>query len=595
MKEISNQEIAEILKEISILLEMQDVEFKPRAYEKAALAIESLSENVFDIYKKGGLKLLEEIPAVGKAIAEKIEELLQTGKLKYLEDLKKQTPVNLKELLQIEGLGPKSIKKLYQKLGVKNLADLEKAAKRDKIAELEGFGEKSQQKILKAIEFAKKSSGRFVLGFITPLAEKIENRLLNLKEVEKAIIAGSFRRRKETIGDLDILLTVKEKNLNKAKKHIEKIMDFFVKMPEVQYVYAHGETKSAVRLSNGLDVDLRVVPQDSYGAALNYFTGSKEHNVALRQIALKKGYKLNEYGLFKKTGSKEKFIAGETEEELYKVLGMQYVPPEMRENTGEIELALKNKLPKLIDYNDLLGDLQVQTNWSDGSASIEEMAKNAIKAGLKYIVITDHTKHLSVANGLDEKRIQKQWQEIDKINLKFKREGIDFKILKGTECDILRDGSLDLPDKILEKLDVVGVSVHSYFNLDKKEQTNRILKAISNPNVDILFHPTCRIIQKREEIQIDIDKIIETAQKKGVVLEIDAYPDRLDLKDEYIKKCVEAGVKLSIDSDAHSSEHFSVLKYGIAQSRRGWASKNDIINAWPLEKMLGFLKEKKGI
>jgi len=595
MKEISNQEIAEILKEISILLEMQDVEFKPRAYEKAALAIESLSENVFDMYKKGGLKLLEEIPAVGKAIAEKIEELLQTGKLKYLEDLKKQTPVNLKELLQIEGLGPKSIKKLYQKLGIKNLADLEKAAKQNKIAQLEGFGEKSQQKILKAIEFAKKSSGRFVLGFITPLALKIENRLLDLKEVEKAIIAGSFRRRKETIGDLDILVTVKEKDLNKAKKHIEKIMDFFVKMSEVQYVYAHGETKSAVKLSNGLDVDLRVVPQDSYGAALNYFTGSKEHNVALRQIALKKGYKLNEYGLFKKTGSKEKFIAGKTEEELYKVLGMQYVPPEMRENTGEIELALKNKLPKLIEYNDLLGDLQVQTNWSDGSASIEEMAKSAIKAGLKYIVITDHTKHLSVANGLDEKRIQKQWQEIDKINLKFKREGIDFKILKGTECDILRDGSLDLPDKILEKLDVVGVSVHSYFNLDKKEQTNRILKAISNPNVDILFHPTCRIIQKREEIQIDIDKIIETAQKKGVVLEIDAYPDRLDLKDEYIRKSIEAGVKLSIDSDAHSPEHFSVLKYGIAQARRGWASKKDVINAWPLEKMLGFLKDKKGV
>jgi len=591
MKEISNQEIAEILKEISILLEMQDVEFKPRAYEKAALAIESLSENVFDIYQKGGLKLLEEIPGVGKAIAQKIEELLQTGKLKYLEDLKKQTPVNLKELLQIEGLGPKSIKRLYQKLGIKNLADLEKSARKNLIAKLEGFGQKSQQKILKAIEFAKKSSGRFVLGFIASLAEKIENRLLDLKEVDKAIIAGSFRRRKETIGDLDILVAVKEKDLNKAKKHIEKIMDFFVKMPEVQYVYAHGETKSAVKLSNGLDVDLRVVSQDSYGAALNYFTGSKEHNVALRQIALKKGYKLNEYGLFKKVGSKEKFIAGKTEEEIYKVLGMQYIPPEMRENTGEIELALKNKLPKLIEYDNLLGDLQVQTNWSDGSASIEEMAKSAIKAGLKYILITDHTKHLSVANGLDEERIQKQWQEIDKINLKFKREGIDFKILKGTECDILRDGSLDLPDKILEKLDVVGVSVHSYFNLDKKEQTNRIIKAISNPNVDILFHPTCRIIQKREEIQIDIDKIIETAQKKGVVLEIDAYPDRLDLKDEYIRKCVEAGVKLSIDSDAHSLEHFSVLKYGIAQARRGWASKNDIINAWPLEKMLEFLKK----
>jgi DNA polymerase (family 10) len=589
MKIISNEEITKILKQISMLLDMQGVEFRPRAYEKAALGVESLEKSVVEIYKKGGFKALEEIPGVGKSIAEKIEELIQTGKIKYFEELKKEIPVNLDELSNIEGLGPKTIKKLYQELKIKNLADLEKAILENKIAKLEGFGEKSQAKLLAAIEFAKKSKGRFILGFIMPLINEIRERLLKISGVLNVTIAGSSRRQKETIGDLDILITVNE-DKNK-KNNIKKIMDFFVSMPEVEFVYSHGETKSAIKLNNGLDVDLRVVPKKSYGAALNYFTGSKEHNVNLRQIALKKGYKLNEYGLFLKTN--EKFIAGETEEEIYKALGMEFIPPEMRENKGEIELALKNKLPNLINYNDLQGDLQVQTNWTDGDASIEKMANEAIKLGLKYIAITDHTKNLKVAGGLDEKRIQKQWQEIDKLNLKFKKQGIDFKILKGSECDILRDGSLDLPDKILSKLDVCGISIHSYFDLPEKEQTERIIKAISNPYADILFHPTCRIIQKRKPINANWEKIMEVAKNTGTILEIDAYPDRLDLNDELIYEANKKGLLFSIDSDAHSLNHFSVLKYGIGQARRGWTEKKSVINAWPLQKCLSFLKRNK--
>lgn len=366
-------------------------------------------------------------------------------------------------------------------------------------------------------------------------------------------------------------------------------MKHFTKMPEVVRVFAEGETKSSVKLRSGLNVDLRVVPPASYGAALNYFTGSKDHNVALRQLALKKGYTLNEYGLFRATRDKRhgKSVAGETEESIYKALGLDYIEPEMRENTGEIAAARNHTLPKLIGYGDLQGDLQVQTDWTDGSDSIETMAKAAMKQGLKYIAITDHTKRLAMTHGLDEKRILKQMAEIDHVNKTFAGK---IKILKGTECDILKDGTLDLPDAVLAKLDVVGVSVHSLFNLLRAEQTKRIIRAMENKNADILFHPTGRVINRREAYDVDMDVLIAAAKRTKTIMEIDAYPDRLDLKDEYIRKCVEAGVKMSIDSDAHAPAHFPYLEYGIAQARRGWAEKKDIINAWPVEKMLAFLK-----
>jgi len=569
---MKNFEVVKILSEIAIFLEMDEVQFKPRAYEKAARSIEALEEDVEEIYKKGGIKALMEIPGVGRNIAGKIEELITTGKLKYYEELKKKVPVDLENLSRIEGLGPKKIKILWQKLKIKNIDDLEKAALAHKISKLPGFKERTEQNIIKGIEFAKKSKGRYVLGFALPLVRDIENRLRNLPEVKKVLVAGSVRRMKETIGDADFLVIS-----DKPKK----VMDFFVSMPEVIDVIGKGETKSSVKLKTGMDADVRVLQEECFGAALQYFTGNKDHNIALRRIAQEKGWKLSEYGLFQ--GSKQ--IAGKTEEEVYEKLGLRWIPPELRENTGEIEAAMKNNLPKLIDYKDLKGDLQTNSNWTDGANSIKEMAEEAMKIGLEYIVITDHSKSLAMTGGLDEKMLLKQGREIDKLN-----EQIDgIRILKGVELNILKDGSLDIADEVLEKLDFVGAAVHSHFNLSKEEMTKRVLKAIENPNVDFLCHPTTRQIQRREPIQLDVEKIIEAAKDNGTILDIDSYPDRLDLKDEYIRKAVEIGAKLGVSSDAHSVVQLHYLELGIAQARRGWATAKDIVNTRKVEEFLKML------
>lgn len=570
---ITNKEIAGIFYEIGEYLKIKGVAFKPRAYEKVAYSVENLEEEVSEIYKKGGLKAVEDIPGVGVSIAKKIEELIKTGHLKYYEKLKKFLPVKIGELSAIEGVGPKMIFKLYKKLKVKNINDLEKAAKTGKIAKIAGLGEKTEEKISKGIEFLKKSGGRFLLGTILPQVRTIESRLKNLKEVDRVAIAGSIRRMQETIGDLDILVTS-----NKP----EKVMDFFIFMPEIAHVYSQGNTKIMVRLKSGMDADLRVVPDKSFGAALQYFTGDKRHNITLRILAEKKKYKLNEYGLWRG----KKLIAGRIEEEIYKALGMATPPPEIRTDSGEIQVALKNKLPKLIGYNEIKGDLQVQTNWTDGENSIEEMAAAAQEVGLEYIAITDHTKSLAMTGGADEKKLLKQIAEIDKIQKKFP----ELKILKGAEVNILKDGSLDIKDEVLVKLDVVGIAVHSHFNLSREEQTKRIVKAMRNKNADILFHPTGRLIQKRGPYDVDVEEIIKTAKETGTILEIDADPHRLDLKDEYIRKAVSVGVKLSIDTDAHSKNSFHYLEFGIAQARRGWAAKDDILNTYSWREMLKLLK-----
>lgn len=577
-----NQIIAEIFQEIGEYLDMQDVPFKPRAYEKASEIIASLSFNLGDLYKKGGIAALKEIAGIGESTAEKIEEYLKTGKIKFYEELKKKTPVDLTNLRRVGGLGPKKIKALYKKLDIKNLEELESAAKAGKIKSLEGFGAKSEENILKGIEFLKRSKGRFLYGYLSSEIKKIENDLRKIKGVSRLDIVGSIRRRKETIGDVDILI---------ESKNSAPVMDFFTSMDGVLQVLAKGDTKSAVLLKSGIQVDLRVVDKKSYGAALSYFTGSKDHNVALRKVAIEYGMKLNEYGLYKiSDDGEEKYVAGETEGDIYSALKMDYIPPELRENRGEIELARAKKLPKLINYGDLKGDLQTQTNWTDGDASIEEMVNAAIKYGLEYIAITDHTKRLAMTNGLNEKRILEQMKEIDRLNKKLEKEGIKFKILKSTECDILEDGSLDMPDEVLKQLDIVSISVHSLFNLSEKEQTERIKKAMSNLYVNIFFHPTGRRLGKRDPYAVSVPEIIKYAKEKGIVLEINSQPERLDLNDEYIKMCVESGVKMSIDSDAHSIGSFSYLDLGVGLARRGWATKEDIINAWPLEKMLGFLK-----
>ena len=568
-----NYEIAKIFYEMAMLLDMKEVAFKPRAYEKAGLIIETLEEDLKDIYKRGGLKALMGIPGIGQGIAEKIEEYIKTKRIRDYERLKKRTPVDVGALTSIEGLGPKSVYKLYKKLGIKTVRDLEKAAKAGKLRRLEGFGEKSEQKILKGVEFAKKGQGRFILGFIWPTLKTVVERIRGLPYVEIAEPAGSIRRMQETVGDLDILVISKDP---------EKVMDYFVKMPEVNHIYAKGPTKTNVRLKNGMDADLRVLSPKNFGAALQYFTGDKYHNIAVREIAIKKGYKLNEYGLYKG----KKLVAGRVEEEIYKKLGLEWIPPEIRTNSGEIEAAKNVTLPRIIEYGSLRGDLQVQTNWTDGQNSIKEMAEAAKKNGLEYIVITDHTKSLAMTGGLDEKKILKQMAEIDKIQ----RQVSGIKILKGAEVNILKDGRPDISNEVLAKLDVVGGAVHSNFNLTEKEQTGRLVKAMENPNIDIIFHPTGRVIQKREPYKVDMETLIKAAKRTRTVLEIDAYPNRLDLKDEYIRKAVEAGVKLSIDSDAHSTAHFQYLELGVAQARRGWATKNDIVNTRGWQDMLKLLK-----
>lgn len=574
---MKNQQLAKLLRMMSVYLEMKGVPFKPQAYEKAAYSIESLEEDIEEFAKKKGKDGLKNLPGVGESIADKILEFLKTGKIKELEEFKKEIPVDIETLSLIEGVGPKTIYKLYKALNIKNLEDLEKACREHKIRKLPGFGEQSEAKILKGIEFYKQGGGRFILGFIMPLVQNLLGYLKECEYIDKLEVAGSYRRKKETVGDIDILVT---------SKNPEKVIDHFVHFKEIEHIYAKGSTKSMVRLNIGLDVDLRVVDEKSFGAALAYFTGSKDHNIELREIAMKKGWKLNEYGLFDEN---KKMIAGETEEEIYKKLGMQFIPPELRENRGEIKTALEHKLPKLIEYGSLKGDLQIQTNWSDGQNSIEEMAEEAIKRGLEYICITDHTKALAVTGGLDEEKLLKQMEYIDRLNAKYKGK---IKILKGAEVNIQKDGTLDIKDEILEKLDFVGAGIHSNFNLPKSIQTERIIKAMENHNIDCIFHPTGRVINKRNQYEVDIEKIIEAAKRTNTLLEIDAYPDRLDLKDEYVKICIDKGIKLIIDSDAHSILHFQYLDLGVAQARRGWAKSEDILNTLPVQKFLKNLMKK---
>jgi DNA polymerase (family 10) len=570
---MKNREVARILRNISILLDMDDVPFKPRAYEKAALTIAALEEEVEKTYAEGGVKALKQIPGVGESIAEKIEELIRTGKLEYYEQLHKQVPVELESLTRIEGLGPKTIKTLYQKLKITNIDELEKAAEEHKISQLPGFKKKTEDNILKGIGFARQSGGRFILGFALPLIRSIEERLKTVPEVKKAVAAGSVRRWKETIGDVDFLV---------LSDNPTKVSNYFVSMPEVIQILEKGKTKSAVKLNTGMNADIRILPEESFGAALQYFTGSKPHNIELRRIAQDKGWKLNEYGIFRKN----KQIAGKTEEEVYEKLGLQWIPPEMRENTGEIEAAKKKELPNLIGYKDPKGDLQVHSNWTDGQNSICEMAKQAKKNGLQYIVISDHSRYLAMTGGLDEKGLVKQAEEIDQVNKQL--NGIT--VLKGAELNILKDGSLDVADETLQKLDVVSAAVHSHFDMNREEMTQRVLKAIENPNVDILVHPTTRQIQRREPIQLDIEKVIQTAKDAGTILDVDSYPDRLDLRDEHIRKAVEVGAKLGISSDSHSTAHLHYLELGVAQARRGWATAKDVVNTRELEDFKSLLK-----
>jgi DNA polymerase (family X) len=610
---ISNAAISRVLRQIAYLMELEEgaqdnnvayknksnVVFKIRAYRRTADIIENLSSNVEEIYNKWQLNGLTEIPSVGKAIALKIEELLTTGKIEYFEELKKRTSINVEEFYHLEGIGigPRTVKALHDSLGIKNLSDLEKSATEGKIHGTPGFSQKKEESILKKIQSLKKGRGRYLLGDIYPLVKQIEMRLSSVNGVREAIAVGSFRRMKETVGDIDYLV------LSDAPAIV---MDYFASMPEVDEVIGKGPSKTFVKLNNGIDADLLVVSKESFGSALQYFTGSKEHSIVLRKIAISKGLRLNEWGVYDK---KNKMVAGSTEEGVYHTLGLDWIPPEMRENNGEIELAKKEKdssaLPNLIQYDSLKGDLQVHSKDTDGMMSIQDIALAAKeKFGLEYIAITDHTKSLALAHGLDERRILDQANKILELNDKLKnhfkynnkKDGSsvsgsnNFRILSGAEVNIMKDGSLDIPNNILDKLDVVGAAIHSNFAQPIEVQTDRLIKASQNPSVDIIFHPIGRIINKREGYPVNVEKLTNAAKDTGTILEVDAHYNRLDLKDDYIRMAIQNGVKLVIDSDAHHYMHFAFLIFGIGQARRGWAKQSDILNTLPADKILNSLK-----
>jgi DNA polymerase (family 10) len=570
MSQIKNNKIANMLYEIADLLELKGVQFKPRAYRTAARNINSLSESIEDYYVDGELK---EISGVGESIASKIKEILDTGRLRYLDDLRKEFPENLQELLNIQGLGPKRIIKLYEDLDIKNLEDLEEALKNNEIRKLEGFGEKSEENIFKGIKLYKESQERFLLGDILPIALELKEKLEEQQIAKKVQIAGSIRRRKETIGDIDILITSDEP---------EEIMDYFVNLDIVNRVLSKGLTKSSVITEKNLQIDLRVVDPSSFGSALLYFTGSKEHNVKLRKIALDHNWKLSEYGLRDK--KKNEVIAGEDESKIYELLGMAYISPELREDNGEIEAAMEKRLPTLIELSDIKGDLHIHTKWSEGDNSIEEMAQKAIKLGYEYIAICDHSKSLQIANGLDENRFKKQFEEIDKINNNLE----EIEILRGAEVNIDSKGELDIDNSILKELDIIIASIHSGFKSSQKELNDRLISAMHNDYVNIIGHPTGRIIHKREPLNLDLTEIFKVASDLGIYLELNSYPNRLDLSDINCKKAKNSNVKIVINSDSHNRNHMKYMELGVVTARRGWIGKTDVLNCLEFKK----LKEK---
>lgn len=575
---MTNQEIAKLMYEIADFLEMDEVQFKPQAYRKAATALSSLDKNIEEVYEEQGEKGIKEIPGVGESIASKIIEYIETGEIKYYNELKEKMPIEIEEITSVEGIGPKMAQDLYEHLEITNLEELEEAAKQEKVRELPGFGEKTEQNILEGIDFLKKSKGRFLLGDVMPIVEKLEKRLGPLESVNRISVAGSVRRRKETIGDADFLVTSDQP---------EQVMDFFVSQDEVIKVWSRGETKSSIRLKQDFDVDLRVVSEESFGAALQYFTGSKEHNIETRKIAKEQGFKLNEYGLFKD----EKRMAGKDEEEIYNTLGLKKMPPELRENRGEIKAAQKGELPDLIKLEDIEGDLHCHSDWDGGSHSIEEMAEWAVNHDYSYLGISDHTKFLKIEHGLNEKQLSEQREEIEEVNEKLEDQGLEFKVLQGAETNILKDGSLDIKDKALEKLDYVIAGIHSHFSINEDKMTERLIKALRHPQVNIISHPTGRILKQRDEYECDFEKILKVAQQTGTVLEVNSSPQRLDLNDVNIKRAIEAGVKLIINTDAHQKNQLRYMKYGVYQARRGWVQKEDVINSKSLNKLLDFFEK----
>ncbi len=569
---MKNQQIAKIFGEIAELLEMKGENvFRIRAYRRAAQNLDGLAKDVAALTPEE----LATIPGIGKDLAGKVREYLESGKITKHEELKKDIPEGVLELLRVPGLGPKKAKLFYDRLKVTGAAELEAAIRAGRLAGLPGIQKRTEENILKGIAALRKGGERTPLGRALPLAEDIVRRLRAEAPVGQIEVAGSIRRRRETVRDIDILVT---------SERPREVMDIFVKLSHVGRVLAHGETKSSVVTDEGIQVDLRVVEEDSFGAALQYFTGSKEHNIRLREMAVKAGLKINEYGVFK--GAAEKKVGGKKEEDVYRALGLAWVPPELREDRGEIDLAKANRLPDLVTLDDIKGDLHVHTKWSDGSHDLDTIVETARKRGYSYIAITDHTKGLGVAHGLDEKRLAEEMKLIDAANKRLAR----FSILKGTEIDIRSDGRLDLPDSALSGLDIVVASIHSGFNQSREQITKRLLAAVRHPAVAVIAHPTGRLIGEREPYQVDMEEVLREAAKFGVAMEVNAYPLRLDLNDSHVRMAKDLGVPLVISTDTHVSTQFDFIEYGVAIARRGWAEKKDVLNTLTGEQLMKRLK-----
>ncbi|MGA2608069.1 MAG: DNA polymerase/3'-5' exonuclease PolX [Terriglobia bacterium] len=575
---MENREIAAVFEEISNLMKIiQDDPkwtFKAAAYDRAKRAIEGLPERLEDIARDPDRKLTD-IPGIGEDLAKKIIELIGTGKSKYHQEQLAKVPASLLELLQLQTVGPQKVRLFYKQAGIKSIDDLEAAVQAGRLRNLPGMSVKSEENILKALEVYRRAAGRFRLDTAYETAQQLTHYLKEFRGVEEVTPAGSLRRGRETVGDLDLLVT--------GHDHAG-IADHFVKFSGLAQLLAKGEDKVSVKLQNDLQVDIRLLDRESYGAALQYFTGSKEHNVALRERAKKRGWKLSEYGLFKG----EEALARRTEEEIYAKLDLQWIPPELRENLGEIEAAEKGELPMLVELEDIKGDLHMHTTASDGKASVEEMAEAAKQRGYEYILITDHSKAVTIANGLDEKRAVENIRRIKAARKKVK--GIE--IWTGAEVDILGDGSLDYPDEILKQFDIVLASVHSRMNMPGQEMTARLLKALANPYVRILGHPTGRQILKRDPFVFDLEKVFAAAKEYGVILELNGHPERLDLCDGHLKLARDRGMKVIISTDAHSPDHFKLMHYGVVTARRGWMRKEDILNTLPPEKLLESLRRE---
>lgn len=574
---MKNAEVASIFTALADLLEIKgENPFRIRAYRRAALSVNSLGKDISALSEAD----LLEIPGIGKDLAGKITEYLNSGKIEAYERLKQELPEGLTTLLSVPGLGPKTVNLLYREYHVSDIDQLEKLAIAHKLSELRGIKEKTESGILKGIEMIRRYAARYPLGKVLPISLEIEEYLKATAPIGRIEVAGSIRRWKETVRDIDIICTSKDPHT---------VMKMFTGMPDIRQVIMKGPTKSSVLIKSGIQVDLRVVEEDSFGSALAYFTGSKEHNIRLRELAVRAGLKLNEYGIFREKDSRK--LGGRDEVDVYKVLGLQFVPPELREDRGEIEAAQSNALPGLVDLKDIRGDLHVHSTWSDGSMEIEELVQEQIRKGYAYTALTDHSKGLGVARGLSEERLLEQIAAVKAFNRKLK----GFRILTGTEVNIRTDGSLDFDDGMLGRLDVVIASVHSGFKQSKEQLTQRIITAMQNPHVSVIGHISGRLIGERDAYDLDMDKVLDTAARTQTALEINAYPLRLDLNETYLKTARDKKVPIVISTDSHARGHFVNMQYGVAIARRGWLEKKNVLNTLPVEKLLKKFSRKSAV